>query len=284
MLCCIDPPIPSTAHVVMSLDLQAALGAIQWGAEEWLEILKDRKRQLEIGEEEMKPVLVGHVELDEGGEPQKQEAEAGEPDEGTEGKIPHKRRVTQSIVVLKDAKRKENIAKKEQRWMELTEGCKSSTASVSLGALTEMTTMSTVMSTESTAGSKGTAMMTVSSTMEGELVDLEAAMMSQGDEDEDMYGKIYRTTSEDRTDRSAAQAKWKEEWEKQEKEQAAMRYAEQQLQKKVEERQKQMMEQVLLEEEEKAVEERHQKTEERQKACLERKATELEKQRQREKE
>ena len=101
---------------------------------------------------ETKPVLVGHVELDEGGEPQKEEAEAGEPDDGTEGKIPCKRRVTQSIVALKDAKRKENIAKQEQRWMELTEGRKSSTASASLGAPTEMTTTSTVTSTVSSVG------------------------------------------------------------------------------------------------------------------------------------
>ena len=63
-----------------------------------------------------------------------------------------------------------------------------------------------------------------------------------------------------------------------------MRYAEQQLQKEVEERQNQLSEQVLLEEDEKAVEERCRKTEERQKARLERKVTELEKQRQCEKE
>ena len=62
----------------------------------------------------MKLVLVGHVELDEGGEPQKEEAEAGEPDDGTEGEIPCKRRATQSIAALKDVKRKENIAKQEQ--------------------------------------------------------------------------------------------------------------------------------------------------------------------------
>ena len=60
MLCCGDPPV----HAVMSPDLQAAYGAIQWGAEEWLEILKDRKLQLETGEAEMKPKLIGHSELD----------------------------------------------------------------------------------------------------------------------------------------------------------------------------------------------------------------------------
>ena len=114
MLCCIDPPIPSTAHAVMSPDLQVALGTIQWGVEEWLEILKDRKRQLETGEVETKPVLIGHIELDEGGEPQKKEAEAEEPDDGMECKIPCKRRVTETVVALKDARRKENVAKQEQ--------------------------------------------------------------------------------------------------------------------------------------------------------------------------
>ena len=51
------------------------------------------------------------MELDKGGGPQKEETEAGEPDDGAEGEIPHKRRATQSITSLKDAKRKENITK-----------------------------------------------------------------------------------------------------------------------------------------------------------------------------
>ena len=237
-----------------------------------------------MGEVETKLVLVGHVELDKGGGPQKEETEAGEPDHGTEGEIPRKWRATQSIASLKDAKRRENITKQEQRWMELTEGHKSSTASASLGAPTEVTTTSTVTSTVSSVGAKGMATATVSSTMEGDTVDLEEAMMSQGDDDDDGYGKKYRTTSKDRTDRSAVRAKQKEAREKQEQEQAAMRYAEQQLQKEVEEKQKQLSEQALVEEEEKAMEERHRKTEERQKAWLERKATELEKQRECEKE
>ena len=58
-----------------------------------MEILRDKKRQLEMGEVETKLVLVGHVELDEGGGPQKEEAETGEPDDGMEGEIPCKRRV-----------------------------------------------------------------------------------------------------------------------------------------------------------------------------------------------
>ena len=48
------------------------------------------------------------------GGPQKEEAEKGELDDRMEGKIPCKQRATQSIASLKDAKRKENIAKQEQ--------------------------------------------------------------------------------------------------------------------------------------------------------------------------
>ena len=51
-------------------------------------------------------------------------------------------------------------------------------------------------------------------------------MLSQGDDDEDVYGKKYRTTSEDRADRSVARAKQKEDREKQEKECEALQYAE----------------------------------------------------------
>ena len=82
----------------MSPDLQAAFGAIERGAEERLEILKDKKRQLKASE--MKPQLVGHVEVDEKGELLKIEAEPEEPDEGTEGGGPQKRWVTQSIVLI----------------------------------------------------------------------------------------------------------------------------------------------------------------------------------------
>ena len=171
-----------------------------------------------MGEVEAKPVLVGHMELDKGGGPQKEETEARKPDDGTKGEIPCKRRATQSIASLKDAKRRENITKQEQRWMELTGGRKSSTTSASLGALTEITTTSTVTSTVSSVGAKGMATAMVSSTTEGDTVDLEEAMMSQGDDNNDGYGKKYRTTSKDRTDRSAARAKQKEAREKQEQE------------------------------------------------------------------
>ena len=64
--------------------------------------------------------------------------------------------------------------------MELTQGCKSSTASMSLGAPPETTTTSTVMSTVTSMSAEGTATATITSTTEGEMVDLEEAMMSQG--------------------------------------------------------------------------------------------------------
>ena len=106
----------------------------------------------------------------------------------------------------------------------------------------------------SSVGAERTAPTVVTSTTEGDTVDLEAVMLSQGDDDDDVYGKKYRTTSEDRTDRSAARAKQKEDHEKQEKECVALRYTEAQLWKEVKEHQKQEAQQVLLEEEEKAVE------------------------------
>ena len=121
----------------------------------------------------------------------------------------------------------------------------------------------------SSVGVEGMGLTAVTLTTEGDAVDLEAAMLSQGDDDDDIYGKKYRTTSEDRTDRSVARAKQKEDHERQEKEHAALRYAEAQLRKEVEERHKQEAQQALLEEEEKAVEERRRLSEEKQKAWLE---------------
>ena len=95
----------------MSPDLQAALGAIKRGAEERLEMLRDRKRQLETSD--TKPQLVGHVEVDEEGKLLKIEAEPEEPDEGTENGGAVKQRVTQSVASLRDAKRKKNIERQE---------------------------------------------------------------------------------------------------------------------------------------------------------------------------
>ena len=178
-----------------------------------------------------------------------------------------KQRVTQSIVSIRDAKQKENIEKQEWRWFALT-GNKS-TASASLGAPTEAIDTTTEMAAASSAGAEGMAPSVVGLTTERDTVDLEAVMFSQGDDDDDVCGKKYHMTSEDRTDRSVARVKQKEDCEKQEKECAAMRYAEAQLQKEVKEHQKQARQQALLEEEEKAVAERRRKSEEKQKARLE---------------
>ena len=68
------------------------------------------------------------------------------------------------------------------------------------------------------------------------------------------------------------------------KECAALRYAEAQLQKEVKERKKQEAQQALLETEEKTVEERRRLSEQKQKAWLERKAVELQKHKQHDKE
>ena len=218
MLCCVDPSKQSKGHTVMSPDLQAALGAIKWGAEERLEILRDKKRQLEVGE--TKPQLVGHVEVDEEGELLKIEVETEELDDGMEGDGARKQWVTQSIVLIRDAKRKENIEKQERRWFALAG--KKSTTSASLGAPPEAMETTTGMIAASSTGTEGAATSAVGSTTEGDTVDLEAVMLSQGDDDDDMYGKRYRTMPEDRTDGSAAKAKQKEDHEKQEKERAVM--------------------------------------------------------------
>ena len=231
MLCCVDPPEQSKGHAVMSPDLQAALGAIKRGAEERLEILRDKKLQLEASD--TKPQLVGHVEVDEEGELLKIEAEPEELDEGTEGGGASKRWVAQSIVSLRDAKRKKNIEKQEQRWFALAG--KKSTTSASLGAPPEAMEMTTETAAASSLGAEGMAPTVVTSTTEGDTVDLEAAMLSQGDDDDDVYGKKYLTTPEDRTDRSAARAKQKADRERQEQERKTLQYAEAQLQKEVEE-------------------------------------------------
>ena len=280
MLCCVDPPEQSKGHAVMNPDLQVALGAIERGAKEQLEILRDKKRQLKASE--TKPQLVGHVEVDEEGELLKIEMEPEEPDEGTECGGALKRQVTQSIVSIRDAKWKENIEKQERRWFALAG--KKSTISASLGALLEAMETTTETAAASSVGAVGMAPTVVTLTTEGDTVDLEAAMLSQGDDDDDVYGKRYHMMSEDRTDRSAARVKQKEDREKQAKERVALQYTEAQLQKEVKERQKQEEEWALLEQEEKAVEEQRRKSEEKQKARLERKATELQKQQEREKE
>ena len=200
-----------------------------------MEVLKEKKRQLETSD--TKPKLVGHVELDEKGKFLKIEVEPEELDEDTEGGGAPKRWVTQSIATIRDTKRKENIQKQERRWFALTG--RKSTASASLSAPKEAMVTTTETAAASSVGAEGTTLTVVTWTTEGDTVDLEVAMLSQGDDNDDVYGKKYRMTPEDRTDRSAARAKQKEDHEKQKKERAALRYAEAQLQKEVEERQKQ---------------------------------------------
>ena len=218
------------------------------------------------------------MELDEKGKLLRTELEPEEPDKDTKGGGAPKRQVPQSIVSIQDAKRKENIEKQEQRWFALTGN--RSTTNASLGAPTEAVDTMTETAATSAVGAEGTAPTAVTLTTEGDTMDWEVAMLSQGDDDEDAYGKKYRTTSEDRTDRSAARAKQKEDREKQEKECAALQYTEVQLRKEVKEQQKQEAQQALLEEEEKAVEERRRLSEEKQKTRFEQKATELQKQKQ----
>ena len=111
--------MPATGRPPISEDLQRALGDIERGAEERMEVLRGQKRALETGtKEEMKPVL-GHiekVETEEVTEAEKEETETGMADP------PQKRRMTQSVAALKDAQQKQFMADQERRWLELTGG------------------------------------------------------------------------------------------------------------------------------------------------------------------
>ena len=172
-----------------------------------MEILKGRKHELEAGsKEDMKPVL-GHI-----GKVETEQAEVEEKEE--EGGVqdrPRKRRATQSIATLKDERQKQFMADQERRWLELTGGRygprPKPKASASLGA--------PVRSATSTSTATTTAAAVSSTTEAGEEIDLEDAMQGQEEEEGD-YGRKYKTTSEDRTDRGAARAKQREEREKQE--------------------------------------------------------------------
>ena len=164
--------------------------------------MRDKKCQLKASD--TKPKLAGHVELDDKGELLKIEAEPEGPDEGTEGGGAPKQWVKQSIVSIRNAKRK-NIEKQKQWWFALTGN--RSTASASLGAPTKAMVTMTETAAASSVGAEGMGLTVVTSTTEGDTVDLEAPMLGQGDEDNDVYGKKYRTTSEDRTDRSVARVK-----------------------------------------------------------------------------
>ena len=86
---------------------------------------------------------------------------------------------------------------------------KKSTASASLGTLPEAVETTTETAAASSLGAEGTPPTVGTSTAEGDTVDLEAAMLSQGDDNDDVYGKRYLTTPEDRTGRSAAKGETK---------------------------------------------------------------------------
>ena len=60
----VDPPRRRGKHPVMSPVLEKALSEIEKGAEERLEVLRSRKKQVEEGETSMEtvPKLIGHVE------------------------------------------------------------------------------------------------------------------------------------------------------------------------------------------------------------------------------
>ena len=81
--------------------MKVTLGAIQRGAEERFEVLRDKKRKLETGEVEMKPVL-GHIEFEE--EEEGSKTEKRKPDDIGEGEIPRKRRTTQLVGCTKRGK------------------------------------------------------------------------------------------------------------------------------------------------------------------------------------
>ena len=112
---------------------------------------------------------------------------------------------------------------------------KKSTASASLGTPPEAVETTTETAAASSLGAEGTSPAVGTSTTEGDTMDLEATMLSQGDDDDEVYGKKYLTTPEDRTGRSAARVKQKADREKKEQERKALQYAEAQLQKEVEE-------------------------------------------------
>ena len=63
---------------------------------------------------------------------------------------------------------------------------------------------------DTTTAASSSVRQAVTLAMEGDQVDLEVAMLSQGDDDDDVYGKRYCKTPEDRTDRSVARAKQKD--------------------------------------------------------------------------
>ena len=68
---------------------------------------------------------------------------------------------------------------------------KKSPASASLGTPPEAMEMTMETAAASSLRAEGMAPAVVTSTTEGDTVDLEVAMLSQGDDDDDVYGKKY---------------------------------------------------------------------------------------------
>ena len=137
-----DPLRPKGTHPVISVDLEKALGTIQKGAEERLEALRSKARQLGQGEtsSETVPILVGHIEKMEPGDDEveedtaKKDEEVGgghsadravedkEPDKGqmTDKTRPRKTRSTLSMSKIKEQRWQAMIKEQERCWQEAT--------------------------------------------------------------------------------------------------------------------------------------------------------------------
>ena len=200
----VDVPMPTEGQPQICEDLQKALGDIERGAEERMEVLRGQKRALEIAAKKEKKTVLGHTE-----EAEEEEVTEIEKEEKQTSVVdpPRKRRTTKAETVLKEEQKKQFMADQERRWLEFTRGryeTRTKTKpSASLGAPVRSAAV-TSTTTTTTA--------TVSSLAEvTEEIDLEEAMVGKGDEEETGYEKRYKTTSEDRTDRSKARHKQREE-------------------------------------------------------------------------
>ena len=119
----VDPPKLTDRHPVMSLNLEKALSTIQKSAEERLEVLKSKKKQVEQGESSVEtvPKLIGHIEKIEAEEIEdEQEGDGGaavaEEDIGgrqmaERGEAPNEE-VTKQTSKSKKADKTENLKKK----------------------------------------------------------------------------------------------------------------------------------------------------------------------------
>ena len=241
------------------------MGEIEKGAQERMEALRAKKKQLQMGKsaEEMVPKLIGHVEkveeeeIEEGvegsgvvqkkgdddtrrkitkgatvgeeeGVQQPEEQAAGTKD-STKEDSKKSTRSTPSAAKRKEEKRRARMKEKEKKWKEATEK--------GLGE------------------------------REGDL-DLEEAMMSpeEGErqtektkkdtEESDMYGKVYTKTHERRAERSVSRAERKEQEEQKKKEEVQKAAAEAEADRIAQEEAKHVIERAQLEEEELAVQKR----------------------------